>query len=106
MSTAASDTPASDERVEKDQRGFWHHIPTPVVLTIVGLVLSAWLLPAITRQWDDRQKAHAFQASLIEDMSAANARALVAAQDAFETSFAAGHLFPHPSELGPRSAAA
>jgi hypothetical protein len=84
METTASEQSAPAAKGKSAQQRSWR-IPTPVVLTIVGLVLSAWLLPAITRQWDDRQKAHDLQASLIEDMSAANARALVAAQNAFET---------------------
>jgi hypothetical protein len=58
---------------------FWWRLPTSLLVTLVGLALSAWLLPAITRQWDDRQKAHDLQASLVEDMSTASARALVAA---------------------------
>ena len=51
-------------------------------MTLIGIALSAWLLPAISRQWDDRQKAHELQASLVGDMASATAKALIAGQDA------------------------
>jgi hypothetical protein len=38
--------------------------------------LSAWLLPAFTRQWDDRQKANQLKVSLVTDMAAASANAI------------------------------
>lgn len=58
---------------------FWRRIPKPLLVTLVGLLLSAWLLPAITRQWDDRQKAHELQAGLVSDMADATARMIVRA---------------------------
>jgi hypothetical protein len=85
MAAAASDKPAQAEEAKTPRRSLWRRIPTPIVVTLVGLVLSAWLLPAITRQWDDRQKAHDLQASLIEEMSTASARALAAGANAMET---------------------
>lgn len=95
MATAASDKPASATEDATARPGFWRRvskplrflrrIPRPLLITVVGLALSAWLLPAITRQWDDRQKARDLQASLIEDMSSASARALVAGLDAMRT---------------------
>jgi hypothetical protein len=57
-------------------------IPTSLVVTLLGITLSAWLLPAITRQWDDRQKAHELQAVLVANMASASAKALIAAQHA------------------------
>jgi hypothetical protein len=47
------------------------------VVTLVGLALSAWLLPAITRQWEDRQKAHELKSGIVADMAAASAPALI-----------------------------
>jgi hypothetical protein len=38
--------------------------------------LTAWLLPAMTRQWDDRQKEHELKATVIADMASATAHAL------------------------------
>ena len=49
-------------------------------LTVLGLALTAWLLPAMTRQWDDRQKEHELKAAVISDMASATARALVAGE--------------------------
>src|SRR2546425_575965 len=52
-------------------------LPASLVVTLVGIALSAWLLPAITRQWDDRQKEHELKAAVVGDMASATARALV-----------------------------
>jgi len=43
-------------------------IPTSVVVTAVGIALTAWLLPAFTRQWDDRQKEHELKTALIAEV--------------------------------------
>jgi hypothetical protein len=51
-------------------------IPTSVVMTLVALALSAWVIPAFTRQWDDRQKARELQAGLVTQMSSVTGRAL------------------------------
>jgi hypothetical protein len=48
----------------------------PIIVTLVGVALSAWLLPAITRQWDDRQKAHDLKATLVAKMTSDTARTL------------------------------
>lgn len=48
--------------------------------TAIGLLVTAWLLPAMTRQWDDRQKEHDLKAGIVTDMSTSTARALVAAE--------------------------
>jgi hypothetical protein len=69
--------PAESEEGASPRRRFWRRIPTPLLVTLIGLVLSAWLLPAITRQWDDRQKAHELKSAVVADMAAANAQALI-----------------------------
>ena len=56
-------------------------VPTSLVVTLVGIALTAWLLPAFTRQWDDRQKAHEFKAALVTDMAIATARALTGGEN-------------------------
>lgn len=91
MATAASDKPASAPEDTTARRGFWRRvgkpllflrrIPRPLLITFVGLALSAWLLPAFTRQWDDRQKARELQASLIAQVSTATANALIAGRN-------------------------
>src|SRR5215469_17017810 len=48
--------------------------PTALLVTLLGIALTAWLLPAVTRQWNDRQSAHAVQAGIVSDMTAATAR--------------------------------
>jgi hypothetical protein len=78
---APEETGAAAEK----KRRLLRRVPTPLLVTLLGIGLSAWLLPAITRQWDDRQRAHDLKASLIEDMSTASARALVAGLDAIRT---------------------
>jgi hypothetical protein len=51
-------------------------------LTLVGIALTGWLLPAFTRQWDDRQKAHELGTSLVAQMAQATGDALTANQAA------------------------
>jgi len=50
--------------------------PTALLVTLLGIALSAWLLPGLTRQWDDRQKARGLQASLVAQISTETADAL------------------------------
>ena len=55
-------------------------------MTLVGIGLTAWLLPAFTRQWDDRQKAHELKTSLVTGMTAATAAVIVKSREAIEGS--------------------
>jgi hypothetical protein len=55
----------------------WLRVPKAVLVTVLGLALSAWLIPAMTRQWDDRQKEHELKAAVVADMATATAQALV-----------------------------
>ena len=75
----------SEESSERSARwrlkrfAHWHwkiKIPTPILVTLVGITLSAWLLPAFTRQWDDRQKSQQLKAVLVTDMASATAEAV------------------------------
>jgi hypothetical protein len=70
-------------------------IPKPLLLAVLGIGLSSWLLPAITRQWDDRQKAGELKAALVADMATATGRAVLEAQ-AF--SHAPAGTRPSPAE--------
>jgi hypothetical protein len=56
-------------------------VPTSLVVTLLGIALTAWLLPAITRQWNDRQKAHELKAAVVAQIAAATARALTGGED-------------------------
>lgn len=60
----------------------WHRVPTPIVVAVLGIVLGSWLIPALTRQWDDRQKANEVRASVAYEAASATARALSDAQQA------------------------
>ena len=64
-----------EEKPPRERRRL--RLPTPFLLTLVGIALTAWLLPAFTQQWDDRQKAQELKAAVTADMAAATARALV-----------------------------
>ena len=64
------------------KRRLLRRIPTSVIVTLLGISLTAWLLPAFTRQWDDRQKAHDLSVSLIGESAAASAYVLTQGQDA------------------------
>jgi hypothetical protein len=67
--------------VEK-RRPLLRRVPTPLIVTLVGIALTAWLLPAITRQWDDRQQAHDLQAEVVAQIASATGHALVKADQA------------------------
>jgi hypothetical protein len=69
----------------------WSRVPTPLVATVIGVFLSAWLFPAFTRQWDDRQKARDFQASVVSDVVSATAKVLDEAQRASDHRRKRGH---------------
>jgi hypothetical protein len=47
-----------------------------MLVTFVGIVLSAWLLPAVAKQWDDRPKAQQLKVSLVGEIAAASATAI------------------------------
>jgi hypothetical protein len=68
----------SDEAVTAEKkRRLLGRVPTPLVVTLVGIALTAWLLPAFTKQWDDRQKAREVKAAIVSPIAAATADAVV-----------------------------
>ena len=73
---ATDEATAAEKNETKAKRRLFRRVPTSVVVTLLGVALTAWLLPAFTRQWDDRQKATEFKSALVADMAAASARAL------------------------------
>jgi len=76
MSDAAPAAGAAAEEKKKPLLRRLRRPPTAVLVTLLGIVLTAWLLPAVTRQWNDRQSAHTVQAGIVSDMTAITARAL------------------------------
>ena len=75
-------SPAEQPVEAEKKKRLFHRIPTSLLVTVIGIALTAWLLPAITRQWDDRQKAHDLQAGLVADIASATGHALVTANRA------------------------
>lgn len=55
-------------------------VPKALLVTVLGFALSAWLVPAMTRQWDDRQKVHELKADVVAEMASVSARALLAGE--------------------------
>ena len=45
-------------------------LANPLVVTVVAALLGSWLLPQITRKWQDHQKALEIQTGLVGEMSA------------------------------------
>jgi len=67
-----------ERRLPRGRERRWR-ILTSLLVTIAGVALSAWLLPAFTRRWDDRQKAAELKATLVTDIATASADAMVGA---------------------------
>jgi hypothetical protein len=51
----------------RGQLGYW--LGNPLLVTVVAALLGSWLLPQITRQWQDHQKALEIQTVLVSQMS-------------------------------------
>jgi hypothetical protein len=80
-------TSAPSERRLRGGASWWRlafRIPESLawraVLATVALVVTALLVPALTRQWQDRQKARDVKGALVVDMSTALSTALSTAQ--------------------------
>lgn len=80
MDTVAPRPAAPAKPVIRALRFVRSRIPRSLVLAVLGIGLSSWLLPAVTRQWDDRQKAGELKAALVSEMATATGRALLDAQ--------------------------
>src|SRR3954467_7064097 len=72
----ASEVAESSERGRRRLR-----IPTSVFVTLLGIALTAWFLPAFTRQWDDRQKAHELKAALASQVAVATAKSMTRSRE-------------------------
>ena len=78
-SSASPVAPAARADGERNSwlRGLLARVPTPVIVTVVGALLSAWVIPAVTRQWQDQQKARELKASLVTRIGRDTTEALV-----------------------------
>ena len=52
-------------------------IPKGLVLTVIGTLLTAWLIPALTRQWQDQQRAQELKAAIVTRIGRDTTDALV-----------------------------
>jgi hypothetical protein len=83
---AAQPQEKAEPQAEPRKRSWWRvKVPTSLVVTFVGIALTAWLLPAVTRQWDDRQKAAEVKAEIDSQIAAATARALIGSRQTART---------------------
>jgi len=78
---AASGPSKGDQKDQGDERKRRRGLPPQVIATLVGVTLSAWLIPAFTRQWEDRQKARELKAAITDEIAAATSRTLNAGLD-------------------------
>jgi hypothetical protein len=67
--------PTTEEASKKRRRVA---VPTSIVVTLLGAALTVWLAPALTRQWEDRQRARDLKAVLAGEMVTSAARAIQA----------------------------
>lgn len=58
-------------------RSLFGRLPTPVLVTIIGAALTAWLIPALTRQWQDQQRAQDLKAATVTRIARDTTEALV-----------------------------
>ncbi|HEV8463145.1 MAG TPA: hypothetical protein VGQ38_20830 [Gaiellaceae bacterium] len=64
------------------KRSLLRRIPRSLIVTLLGIALTAWLLPAFTRQWDDRQKAQDVRATVASQIATGTAHMIVATRRA------------------------
>ena len=53
------------------------HVPKTIVATVVLTLLSAWIFPALSHQWQDRQKAREMTASIVSQIGKNTSDALI-----------------------------
>ena len=66
-------------------------LPRPILLTLFGAAISAWLVPAFTRQWQDRQKEREIKVALVADIGDSTSDALVTSQYLANRAFPGGN---------------
>ena len=75
----------------KAVRSRWWWLPKPILLTLFGAAISAWLVPAFTRQWQDRQKEREIKVALVSDIGDSTSDALVTSQYVANRAFPGGN---------------
>jgi hypothetical protein len=61
-------------------RSLWARAPKPVLMVLFGAAVSAWLVPAFTRQWQDRQKEREIKVALVSEIGDSTSDVLVTSQ--------------------------
>jgi hypothetical protein len=79
--------PAESGAAAEKKPPLLRRVPTPLLVMLLGVALTAWLLPAFTRQWDDRQKARDLKAGLVAEIASATSQALVQSREAKQRDF-------------------
>jgi hypothetical protein len=79
---------AGDGQKQATTRSRWWWIPKPILITLFGAAVSAWLVPAFTRQYQDRQKEREIKVALVSAIGDSTSDALVTSQ------FVAAQTFP------------
>lgn len=64
---AATDQQAGSRSSWSSHLGTW--LANPLLVTVVAALLGSWLLPQVTRKWQDHQKALEIQTGLVSEMS-------------------------------------
>jgi hypothetical protein len=59
--------PAPPARARRGTLGTW--LANPLLVTVVAALLGSWLLPQVTRKWQDHQKALEIKTGLVSEMS-------------------------------------
>ena len=72
-------------------RSRWWWLPKPILLTLFGAAISAWLVPAFTRQWQDRQKEREIKVALVSEIGDSTSDALVTSQYVANKAFPGGN---------------
>lgn len=65
--TAELSEPAPPARARRANLSTW--LSNPLLVTVVAALLGSWLLPQITRKWQDHQKALEIKTGLVSEMS-------------------------------------
>jgi hypothetical protein len=76
-STAGADAPRAKHAYAATAREW---LGNPLVVAVVGTFLAAWVVPQLTRQWQDHQKALEIQSALVASMSQASSDAVISSR--------------------------
>jgi hypothetical protein len=90
--------PGGSGAAAEKKRPLLRRFPTAVGVTLLGVALTARLLPAFTRQWDDRQRARDLKAGLVAEIASATSQALVQSREAKQRDFS--HAIPNGTLAG------